>query len=556
MSAEDPAPLPADVLSEQQLLNYVDIAVREHLPGVHEAARVVLRETMRLSGSTDPIQTASEMCRAIEAEKGSITVKQRALLYAAGVHVRDEGRAGREQVSTQDRPAPVPEAKGKSRKGRGKKDGKAKHKPARPPSSWVKALGKDVLILEVVEPVDDADLLAALQKGAGPKGPHIGKDARAGWCQVRDLLDTEFPVLPRVGGDNGVLLWGFRRDEKKGLPTARLRAEAGALARARKSEAGDQAPTREEVATAYDELAAKWYASATPTSTLVPLTYHRDEGRILVHTRSTKLRDAIREAIGPGVKRRQRSETWTELERRDPAATDLRRENGVGEGKADLGRDLLLWVCARTMGGTGVLTLPDAERVEFWVDDKVKLSRSVPGEKAMRIELAKAPTEGGSLAAALADGAQPWSMRVTLRAADRDTHVTIEDGQAVAFGLPCLIAPDGSDGSITDALTERILLFDEADRLFGHLLAAFLTDRAGGWGQRMTSLRQKLGLEIAKRYGWNPTTKQGFLFAHMLEGQQTTLEDAAEALEAKNAEPTTSARPSRGRRGRDAAAAA
>ena len=117
----------------------------------------------------------------------------------------------------------------------------------------------------------------------------------------------------------------------------------------------------------------------------------------------------------------------------------------------------------------------------------------------MRIELAKAPPRAGR-SPRLADGAQPWSIRVTLRAADRDTHVTIEDGQAVAFGLPCLIAPDGS-GRVDHGRVERICSSTERIGSSGTSSRPSSRTAPAEWGQHVTSLRQKLGLEIAKRYG-------------------------------------------------------
>jgi len=524
-----PHNLPADVLSAQQLANYRDIAAKEWTAGQRAQTRTVLRELIRDTKATDPLEAASARLKDLEEAEGSVTVRERALWYGAALDIQSEGREGREEVATQDRPAADPTKKGKGRKGK-KKDGKARHRPAKASASWVKALGKDVLVLDVrgsETAFDEHALLEQLRAGAGPIGPHLGKAPRSGWCQIRDLLDVTFPELPRVLPESDVLLFGFRLDEKKGLPTARLRAEAKATARARASSDGLVAPTKEEVDAVYDELAERWYAGATPTSTVVPVTVHLDEFRVLVHTKSAKLRDMVRAALG-GTKASERPALWTELERRDLAATDLRRENGIAEsGKADLGRDLLLWICARTAGGTGVLDLGDGsgERLEFWIDDRVKLIRQVPDEKTLKVELGRAPTEGGSLFAALADGAQPTSMRITLRAKEREFHATIEGGQAVALGLPCLVKPS-TEAEITDALVERLLLYAEADELVMRLTEAFLADRASGWGQRMNGLRRALGIEIAQRYAWDEATKQGFLFAHMLPGAQTTIAEA------------------------------
>ena len=296
---------------------------------------------------------------------------------------------------------------------------------------------------------------------------------RAGSVPVRDLLDTEFPVLPRVGGDNGVLLWGFRRDEKKGLPTARLRAEAGARPRPQER-GGRPGPTREEVATAYDELAAKWYASATDEH---PGAAHLPPGRGAHHGAPARRSSGTRrEAIGPGVKRASAPRpgpSWSAATRRTAsgARTAWARKRG------------------RPRGGTccsGCAPGPWWHRAHYCprrarrvLGRQGEAPARVPGEKAMRIELAKAPPRAGrsprlaGQRAAVVDTGDPPR--------GRPGHPRHDRGRA--GGRVRAALPDRARRRTGRSRTrERICSFDEADRLFGHLLAAFLTDRAGGVG--------------------------------------------------------------------------
>jgi hypothetical protein len=93
-------------------------------------------------------------------------------------------------------------------------------------------------------------------------------------------------------------------------------------------------------------------------------------------------------------------------------------------------------------------------------------------------------------------------------------------------------------------------------KLLDVLLTAALGDRfdKGTWRQRMTALRGQLGLEMVKRWGFDSASGQGFLFAHMLPGQQTTL--ASVVVRDERAEDADDAPKSRGGKARAKAGAA
>ena len=251
---------------------------------------MVLRETMRLRQHRSD-SDGVEMCRAIEAEKGSITVKQ-ALLYAAGVHVRDEGRARRGSLDAGIGPRRCP-GQGQVRKGRGK-DGKAKHKPPGRPRAGSGAR-QDVLILEVVEPVDDADLLAA-SEGAGPKGPHIGKDAGGLSARCATCSTPSSPSSLGSVGTTACSSGAFAATRRRGSPppgSAPRPGRSPAPARARRATRrppGRRSPPRTT------SLRRSGTRAPRRTWCRSPTTGTRGASRC---TRSTKLRDASERPSAP-----------------------------------------------------------------------------------------------------------------------------------------------------------------------------------------------------------------------------------------------------------------
>jgi hypothetical protein len=549
LTSSTPAPLN---LSEERAEGYCDIALdAEHCS--HEDRAKALhehREWMLVNGIGDAIVARDR--RVLSGMK----VKEIALICWAAREIRDGARATRDEAPTQDRaPRENPPAAASG------KPGKAP-KPPKPPkvsAGWLKAIGTTGVsfliappagtVAEEAEGIDEAEVLAMLQKHAfNRKAEEIKEEPAWGFCDVRDAFEVDFGSVP-VFGDEVVI--GLRRDLKK-APRTTLRAQATRQATAEAKLEGRAHPTKPRISEIFEDLLARELRQATPQSSVTPITF--DGFRTFtVWTTSEKAAVAASNFLGRlgTVTRVDTAEqATTPLRERNPAATDIRKLDGVGEGAADLGADFLLWLLGRAESGTGAMRIESpgflSDRLEWWLENDAVLERETPDTKALRVKLAGAPTEGGSLSAALADGATLQSGRFGLQIDEKKFYVTFDGLNARAFGLPATCTPDGTEESLDAAVCERLALRQQADLLVAELRRAFVAERLASWNQRVQAVRRQLGTEIAKRWGFDPKTGQGLLFSHVFGGEQASLvnETTMGAAFAEAAAP-------RGRRGRD-----
>lgn len=545
--------LPSEIANETHLRNHIDIAEREFTAEQLTAARQAHREWMRNHGQGDPMQAAA--LRLPTTPK----VKDRALLLHAAVAVRDEGREGREQVPSMDAPAGDPGAhvKGK-RKKKGAAAGPQKSKRS---TSFVSRIGGTVVGFRPAVSVDDTRLLEMLRAGGFSRLPEqIMSTPEYGFCPIDDpsIGTGELTSLPTIGSDPEWMIFGLRRDAKTGCPTHRFRFEAEHQATQEALAAGKQHAPAAKLKELQEMKVAEWYRKATPQTTVFPCTWHRPTWTLYVHTDNA---EAVMAASGRagrtlGALTRLPSlidgATPGEVRR-----TDLRSEDVAGSGTADLGADVNLWLVGGQLGGTGVVQLgDDGGKLEWWLEDAVDLERSTADDRKLRVRLAGAPAEGGSLAAGLADGATLKSARLALRVDEMTFKVTLSGGIGRGWTLPTTTKPDGTPAGLDAAIDERLRLWQRGTALLDVLLTAALGDRfdKGTWRQRMSALRVQLGMEMVKRWGFDANTKQGFLFSHMLPGEQMTL-GAVTVTDGRDGEATKPPKAtSRGRGARDAAA--
>lgn len=540
--------LPPEVENETRLRNLCDIAEREHTREQLQAARQQHREWMRNHGAGDPMEAAALRLQEMDAAGHGNTVKARALVLHAAASIRDEGREGRDEVPSQDRPGgdPGPKAKGK-RAARAKREPKSKRSTA-----WLRHLGNRVASYRASFGVDDTRLLEMLRAGAFRATPSQIRSEPV-WGLIRideptaDIRDLA--ALPALGSDPEYVVFGLRRDAKTGCPTHRFRFDAEATATQDARAAGQAEAHKAAIRERIDALVSDWYATATPQTTIWPIVYHRPSFTFHVMASVAEAHEEAASLISRTVGGLTRAGSALQaVEVEDLVATELRHQGGQGSGDADLGADLLLWLVGRQLGGTGVLTVGDS-KLEWWLDESCALDRkTVEGEKPLRVRLGGAPAEGGSLATALADGAVLRSARLTLRTDEQDWTCTVSGGVAEAWDLPTLTRPDGTAAGLDAAVDERLRLWERGRALFGALVDAFLRERLdrGTWRQRVSAVQRSVlkGVDDT-RTRFVASTGQVALFA----------EQVAEYMEGQNAEhaPNGETKRSRGRRARDAA---
>lgn len=558
-TTEESVDIPHELADETHLLNLCGIAEEQYAAEELSAARQAHREWMRNHGQGDPVAAGALRLR----DMNGATVKARALLCYAAAKVRDEGRDGRENVPTQDSLGGDP--------GEGKKGKRAKRKAKGPKKSkrstaWLRHIGATVAAFRAGFGPDDDRLLEMLRQGAfARRDEEVGATPEYGFCLLDDPTRpiADLAALPTLGADPEYLVIGLRKDEKKGCPTHRFRYEAERQATEEARAEGKENAASARIKEITSAKVTAWYRAATPQTAVVPVVYHRPSFTFLVCSRTDVSVDQavslIQRTIGsltrtPGA---LDAVDWAGLSR-----TDVRSEETETAGGPDLSADLLLWLVGRQLGGTGVLQLDEADaaaigvtspRLEWWLDDVAELSRDTADEKKLRIRLAGAPAEGGSLAGALADGASFRSVNLSLRIDEQTWTVTLSGGRAYGWELPALTKPDGTPAGLDSAIDERLRLWRRGQDLLDRLVAAFVAERRdrSSWRQRVTAIRAALGIEIVRRWAFDPVSKNGLLFAHMLPGEQGTL-GGVKVDDEREETPRTS----RGRAGRNRAAEA
>ena len=508
-----------------------DMAAKNCTAEVLAMARQEMREWMRNHGVGRPLEAMTIRLK----EMGPATVNARGLIVYAARELLDEGRANRGDVPTMD--APAGDVGGKGKKGKRAKGAKSATGPKKNKRSvaWVAKLGANAVGFRASFAPAEERLLEMIQAGSFARRPEeIMSSPEYGFCPIDDpsIGTSELSALPSIGSDPEWVVWGLRRDAKTGCPTHRFRYEAEHEATAEALAKGYANASGAAIKERVDAKVSAWYRTATPQTTVIPLAWHRPTWTLYVFSDNAEAVSAAQMRAAKTLGALNRVPTRIEL---IPATdidkcnrTSIRSEETETTGPADLPADLLLWLVGRQLGGTGVIQLGDGTRIEWWADDAVECERSGADEKKLRVKLGGAPAEGGSLAAALADGAVLRSARIAIRVDEQTWKVTLGSGAPKSWKLPVLGKPDGTPAGLDSVVDERLRLWQRGERYLLALLEVAIGDRLdrSAWRQRVGTLRQLLGVEIVKRWGFDPATKQGVLFAHMLQGaggEQTTL---------------------------------
>jgi hypothetical protein len=523
-TADTDTDLPPALSTDARIENYVGIAEEKYTAEQLSNAREVHRAWMIEHGVGDSMRAAG--IRYGEMVSAGAKVHELALMVHAAVKTRDLARVDRDSVPTLDRPGGDP---GETKKGKRAPKGPPKNRRS---TAWVKRLGSSVVAFRVGFGVGDERLLELLHAGSFARRPEEIRDAVPvfGFCPIDDPASStiELAAVPSLGSDPEYVVWGLRRDHKAGCPTHRFRFEAERDATVEARGKGKEQATTAQIKDGIEARVAEWYRAATPQTTVFPVVYHRPSFTFAVHTdNATAVEEAaklLRATLGQ-VDRVHAAVVDAEQDAELPR-TDLRSADGHAEGAASFSADLLLWLVGRQLGGTSGVDL-DAGRVEWHLESDAKLERPTADGKPIRISLGGAPAEGGSLAAALADGASFTAARITLRLPEKEQEwsATVKAGEARAWRLPTTTKPDGTAEGLDSAIDERLRLWRRGEALFGDLVRAFLSERQDPktWRQRVTAIRQQLGIALVQAYAFNAETGQGFLFAHMLPGEQGTL---------------------------------
>lgn len=545
LAGEDLALLTGETLDEAQIENYLMIAERELTAEMLAGARVALRERMRDLGMGDPMDAMGRIL--LE----TMTVKQRAGWVHAAVTIRDDAR--------NERALSTPELRTGKGKGKGKKP-KTGPKKSKRSTGWVRALGANVSRFRAGFGVDTDRLLTMLTAGGFNRQPHeIMSDPVYGFCLLTDPSGstTGLSALPDLGVDTDWVVFGLRIEAKKGCPTHHFRYLAEAEATREAEVAGQKNASGVRIKELTDARVTAWYRTATPHTSVVPCSWHRPSWTLYVHSSDARaVAQAVKLCAATVGGLEPVAGPLSDVQRDGLTRTDLRASGGGEAGTPELGRDLLVWLAQRTLAGTGVIQgEDDGPRIEFWIDESVRLQREGGDSKKLGVRLAGAPMEGAALPTALAEGAQLEEVRLAIRVDERTWKLTVgTSGNPSAWRLPSVVKPDGTPEGLDAAVDERIRLHERGLQLYGGLVEAFLGQRRdrGTWRQTVSAMQRGIRNGIEEGLvRFIAATGQVALFADRVEMSDEEIE-----REVARAEAPTKPKGSRGRKARDAAGAA
>lgn len=487
--AEREESLPPELTNETWLQNYIDIANRDCEGPERTEARLKHREWMRENGVGDSMVAASRRL------VSGLKTKGRALIIEAAVHIRDEGREGKHEVSTADGGSVAAQATGKGKKRRG--GGKPKGPPkSRRSHAFYKRLGSSAVMLKVPAGLDVQRLLDLLHQGAFDHEPvDVTATPVYGWCRLDEPMESvkEIESLPTLGSDPRFVVFGLRCDVKKGCPTKRFRAEAEREETAAAKREGKEQASGKAFKEATDSKVNRWYASATPTTTVVPVVYHRDELCFSVHSSNAADVSAAITLIGNTVGQVDRLASPLDAAPKELNRTSLRNQDLAATGEPDLGSDFLLWLSSWGFAGKGEITLEDGT-LGFWLDDSIDLERTTTTGGKQKVKLTGAPCEGSPLAASLMEGGAFKAARLTMKWSERQWSMDIAGGRDSRWRLPTEVKPDGTPAGLDAAIDERLRTWLQGRGLLDALVERFLTQRLdkGSWNQRLRGTQRHL----------------------------------------------------------------
>lgn len=508
-----------------------DISTNYH-KAEYEAKVQPFRENIRTAMQRGLTLEAAVGLALAAAEKGSQPTTTRMLILAAACDVADAMETPvEERLAEAESAAPV-----------GKK-GKRKHKqgPGREKAGvagWAGGVAKRGIVVQL-KPPEGRELFAWLEEVLSSLKFQAGPGAlRSGTTLPDSMLDFDFSMRHRWILKDAMACFGWREDARK--------VSGGAIKRVTQERMREQGETSKAAEKQIRQMVQDDLMSrAIPSTTHAVCVVHADGWMLWGGAR--KGLDAFIEKIGdacyeqPTLEKqvgwRSSADGWT--------LTDLRAPDGVArnsDGTPDriwtfgqLVNEFMLW-----------LVVPDelGRKVEW--SDKDKVSRDATWKPEGNFSLARSAglVMGGAkpenlqikgldstaLIAALASGATITTMRLkleeswdvvdasSLQGDGTTAEATLQNSRAYEFSLygrglviGSLKLPKAGYGAAGVAW-ERTMLLRQLDGIIVALFRAYMAERERDWAGFVARARAWLGLELVRRFAFDPATGQGLLF--------------------------------------------
>lgn len=506
-------------------------AARKYHGADYEAKSQIYREILRTAMQDGITLEAAVAIEVTLAETGPQPTTSRMLVLAAACDVADAMETPvEERLAVAEAEAPVQgKGKGKKKQGSGGKVASA--------AGWAGGVAKRGIVVQL-KPPEGRELFAWLEQVLDGLKFQAGPGAlRSGTTLPDSMLDFDFSLRSRWILKDAMACFGWREDARKvsGGAIKRVTQE-----RMREQGLASKAAEKQIRQGVEDDLMSK----AIPSTTHAVCVVHQDGWMLWGGSR--KGLDVFTDKIGNGcfevptlekkIGRRISSDGW--------AQTNLRAPDGVArnsDGSPDriwtfgqLVNEFMLW-----------LVVPDelGRKVEW--TDKDGVSRDAtwrpegnfslfthPGGTAKPENLQIKGQDSVALVAALASGASITNMRLKLEESwdvvdasapqgDGTTaQATLQNSRAYEFSLSrsglvigSLKLPKAGYGA-SGVAWERTMLLRQLDGIVVELFRAYMAERERDWAGFVARARAWLGLELVRRFAFDPATGQGLLFRH------------------------------------------
>lgn len=464
------------------------------------------------------------------AEKGQQPTTMQMLVLAAACDVADGMETPvEERLAVAEAEAPVKE--------KGKKKG-SKARPGRERAGvagWAGGVGKRGIVVQL-KPPEGRELFGWLQEILTSLKFQAGPGAlRSGTTLPDSMLDVDFDLRHRWILKDTMACFGWREDARK--------VSGGAIKRVTQERMREQGETSKAAEKQIRQMVQDDLMSrAIPSTTHAVCVVHADGW--MLWGGSLKGLDMFIEKIGsdaagsalyevPTLEKkigwRSTADGWARLDLR---AADGQARNSDGSPDriwtfGQLTWDFLLW-----------LTVPDelGRKVEWSDKDGALRDATWKPEGNFSLVVAGGATrkpenvtikgqDSTALIASLAAGGSITGMRVKLEeswdVADASTpgvEATLQNSRAYEFSLNrsglilgSLKLPKAGYGAAGVAW-ERTQLLRQLDSIIVELFRAYMAERERTWGSFVERARRWLGLELVRRFAFDPATGQGLLF--------------------------------------------
>ena len=459
------------------------------------------------------------------AESGPQPTTNRMLAFAAACDVADAMETPvEERLQAAEAEAPVKE--------KGKKKG-SKARPGRERAGvagWASGIGKRGIVVQL-KPPEGRELFAWLEEVLTQLKFQAGPGAlRSGTTLPDSMLDFDFSRRDRWILKDTMACFGWREDARKvsGGTIKRVTME-----RMREQGLAGKAAKKQIRQDVEDDLLSR----AIPSTTHAVCVVHADGW--MLWGASGKGLDMFIDHIGTGcyekptlekqIGWRSSADGW--------ALLDLRATDGIArkaDGSPDrvwsftqLVNEFMLWLTVPSDLGSKVeWTDKDGVARDATWKPEGTFSLLMQGKENIQIK----GQDSVALVAALAAGAEVTSMRLKLEeswdVADASapqsdgttTAATVQNSRLYEFSLgrsgvaiESLKLPKAGYGAAGVAW-ERTMLLRQLDGIILELFRAYMAEREKGWPGFVTRARAWLGLELVRRFAFDPATGQGLLF--------------------------------------------